>query len=331
VASATIRKIFSYEGSPTDMTGTVYLADSTGTYGVKDAVSGAVIVAANTAMTKEATGTYAYTFTAPAGTYTYGVKYVYQGATAYIPGTIIIPGAAGATYTMGAVEVYNHVIQVLGAVGVSSPKQTAVQVAVQAGLNFLWNYWPWSWRIRQVDIAFSNGINYFDLPTDYESISCPEICRTSPTDNVTRTLIPRGDRDFWRIAGNTNISGIPLFYRVVARPASSMSHPYSLEVAPIPDGTYQWPKVEYCVGVPTLEFTGATGTVPEMPPEFYAAWCEAAAWQASKALGRHKLARQLKVEMDETLSDAAKRYDTTFQGGSPQGVEDPYRDAWRLL
>lgn len=58
------------EGVLTDVT-SVVLADPTNAYGVKRTDTGAVVVAAGTAMSHDATGVYSYTFTEPAAGLTY--------------------------------------------------------------------------------------------------------------------------------------------------------------------------------------------------------------------------------------------------------------------
>jgi len=60
----------------------IVLSDRTGTYGVKRDDTDAVVVSANTAMTKTGTGIYTYSFDEPEPdlNYTYVVKWVYNGA-----------------------------------------------------------------------------------------------------------------------------------------------------------------------------------------------------------------------------------------------------------
>lgn len=78
----------------------VLLNDATGTYGVKRNDTGAVVVAAGTAMTDAGGGLYAYTFTDPASdlAYTAAVEYVYDGET--YRQEAIIAGASAATLTL---------------------------------------------------------------------------------------------------------------------------------------------------------------------------------------------------------------------------------------
>jgi len=80
--SITLQFVFEIDDVATDVTSAV-LSDATGTYGVKRNDNDAVVVADGTAMTKVDTGTYEYSFNAPADglTYTYCVEYVYDGNT----------------------------------------------------------------------------------------------------------------------------------------------------------------------------------------------------------------------------------------------------------
>lgn len=95
-----IRKRFKVEDVLTDPT-SIVLADSAGAYGVKRDDTGAVVVAADTAMTKNSTGDYQYEFTDPDYdlTYTYCVKIVYAGATYYFAGDMSGPVSADETET----------------------------------------------------------------------------------------------------------------------------------------------------------------------------------------------------------------------------------------
>jgi hypothetical protein len=83
--TTTITFVWKVNGVPTDVTSAV-LADPTDAYGVERTDNNAVVVVADTPLVKTATGTYAYTFTDPAGglTYHYYVKVVYDGVTYHV-------------------------------------------------------------------------------------------------------------------------------------------------------------------------------------------------------------------------------------------------------
>ena len=98
---STITKLFKVDGVATNMT-SVVLSSADGTYGVKRNDTDAVVVADGVAMTNTVTGTYTYTFTDPAYdlTYTYGLEFVYGGATYHVEGTLTGTTAAGEGMTL---------------------------------------------------------------------------------------------------------------------------------------------------------------------------------------------------------------------------------------
>lgn len=237
------------------------------------------------------------------------------------------------TYRLGARQVYDTVMETLGGQGVNSTKQTSLQRSVQGGLSHILTYHPWTWRRRRVDLYFTASSKYFEMPEDFESLAEAEICRADPNDGVTRTIYPAMDRDFHRNSP-AGMTGTPTQYRVVPSSHTQNTNSswwYVVEPAPVPDGRYTWPGVEYYRSVPKLAFSGSTGTVPDMPTEFFDLWVLAAEWRGARTFGRHDLARQLKDDLEEGLSDAVKRHDTMNQDQSPQGVEDPYGDVSRLI
>lgn len=87
MSTTTIRKNFDIDGIPTNMTSCV-LRDSAALYGVKRQDTGAVVVAAGTAMVNTAVGEYEYTFTDPASNlqYDWTIEFVYGGETYWIDG-----------------------------------------------------------------------------------------------------------------------------------------------------------------------------------------------------------------------------------------------------
>lgn len=102
-----VSKQWEVEGVLTDVT-SAKLSDPTGTYGVKETVSGDVIVADDTAMTKSSTGTYQYSFTSEAGiAYTAYIEIVYAGATYHLEEDIpAVPAETTSTTTTGTIWTY---------------------------------------------------------------------------------------------------------------------------------------------------------------------------------------------------------------------------------
>jgi hypothetical protein len=93
--SRTVRKTFSINGTPTDVTSAV-LSDPTGTFGVKRNDTDAVVVADGTAMTRVSAGTYEYEFTDVAGVaYSAYVEFVYGGNSYYIESDFDATSAVG--------------------------------------------------------------------------------------------------------------------------------------------------------------------------------------------------------------------------------------------
>lgn len=94
MSTSTIRAYHWVDGVLTDAT-TATLTDSGATYGVKRTDTDAVVVAAGTAMTKIATGTYEHSFTDPASGLSYqaSIAMVYGGATRYEVHTWSMPVA----------------------------------------------------------------------------------------------------------------------------------------------------------------------------------------------------------------------------------------------
>ncbi len=231
------------------------------------------------------------------------------------------------TYNLGAAEVYEQVVEALGIRGLSAAKGAAVQRAIQQSLCDLWTYRPWTWRKREFTLKLTSSSVFYELPADFESLTTQEIERTDPSLNAPLRMTMVTDRDFWRNRPTT-ITGQPLFFRITT--SSRTCHSsfwYVIEPAPYPDGTYTFPGVEYNRSVPVLTFVDSRGTVPDMPAEFFPPWVDAAMWRGARVVGRHKLAGVLRKDYEESVADAAKRYDTLYQEASPTGLEDPYGDA----
>ena len=86
---STIRKQFKVDGTLVDPT-SIVLSDSNAAYGARRTDTNAVVVAANTAMTRVSTGVYEYEFDDPESDlqYEYWVKIVYDGTAYYFDGTL---------------------------------------------------------------------------------------------------------------------------------------------------------------------------------------------------------------------------------------------------
>lgn len=232
------------------------------------------------------------------------------------------------TFTLGAKQVYTRTLQALGAAGVSSPKQTAVEQAVQSALSYIWTYQPWTWRRKRMDVQFTVSTPYYALPADFESLGISQLEREDSSDAEYRFIRAANDLAFWNEYACAS-SNEPRVFRVVYREVGSTYVPV-MEPAPPPDDTYNYPDADYYCACPEVTFSDSTGTVPNMPAEFFDVWSLAAEWRGAKALGRHKLASLIRSDLDDMLASAAKRFDVTYPDGPPMGLDDPYGDLQRL-
>jgi len=105
MSTVTIRETFKADGVYVDPT-SVKLSNAAATAGVIRNDTSAVVVADDTAMTKEAVGIYSYTFTEPASdlTYTYWVEWVYGGETFRDEKTVAGATSGGGICTTADVE-----------------------------------------------------------------------------------------------------------------------------------------------------------------------------------------------------------------------------------
>jgi hypothetical protein len=140
--------------------GTAVLSDEDEVYGVKRNDTGAVVVAANTLMTRVATGQYEYTFTEPAAwlAYTAWVKFVYGGNTYYqevdLPATAALPnvGTLYCSYTslvnLLALEMGLHPgvgPDVITDGSADTVQATDILRCIRDGLSAVYNAYEWSY------------------------------------------------------------------------------------------------------------------------------------------------------------------------------------------
>ena len=116
---ATITYTTKLAGVLTNVT-SVVLSNEAATIGIKRNDTGATVVAAGTAFTNSATGTYTYTFTAPSENifYTAYVKITTSGQSIYhtvvyyigiTDATVIVPSAIVAEYVIGTLDLFSAV------------------------------------------------------------------------------------------------------------------------------------------------------------------------------------------------------------------------------
>jgi hypothetical protein len=109
-------KVWDGDGNLADAT-SVVLSDKDGIYGIKRTVLGTVVVAANTAFTRTAIGTYQYTFTPPQTlvSYTGWVKVVYQRRTNYYEIVYVPPAEVEQVVNSPSSILATYLIDTLGA------------------------------------------------------------------------------------------------------------------------------------------------------------------------------------------------------------------------
>jgi hypothetical protein len=140
-----IRKEFEVAGVLTDVT-TAKLSDPTGTYGIKRNDTNAVIVVDGTAMTKDSTGIYSYSFTPVVSiSYTAYVEFVYLGSTYHIEVDIPAYTSAGtmvASYS-SLLERVGHFL--FGIRSSFSADQTSdIEECIRDGLHDVYSAHSWS-------------------------------------------------------------------------------------------------------------------------------------------------------------------------------------------
>jgi hypothetical protein len=152
----TVRKTFSINGTPTDVTSAV-LSDPTGTYGVKRNDTDAVVVADGTAMTRTSTGTYEYEFSDVAGVaYTAYVEFVYQGSSYFIESDFaasdaVVVGSMAITYGSLKERVGHYLFGIRS--GFSGDQLLDIDDCISDGLKRVYAAHDWSFFRPVVDIT----------------------------------------------------------------------------------------------------------------------------------------------------------------------------------
>lgn len=154
--SRTVRKTFSVNGTPTDVTSAV-LSDPTGTYGVKRNDTDAVVVADGTAMTRVSAGTYEYEFTDVAGVaYSAYVEFVYEGHSYYVESDFEATSTVGdssmaITYSKLKERVGHYLFGIRSSF--SSDQLLDIADCVEDGLKRVYAAHDWSFFRPLVDVT----------------------------------------------------------------------------------------------------------------------------------------------------------------------------------
>ncbi len=154
MATRLIRKTWTVDGVLTNVTSAT-LSDPTGTYGVRETVSGTVTVADGTAMTNSSTGVYEYSFTDAEDTaYTAYIEIVYSGSTYHFEVDIPARAAVGdmvASYT-SLLERVGHFLFGIRS-GFSTDQTSDIEDCIKDGLKRVYAAYDWSFFKPIKDIS----------------------------------------------------------------------------------------------------------------------------------------------------------------------------------
>jgi len=257
--STLIRKTWKVEGVLTDVTSMV-LSDPTGTYGIKRNDTGATVTAADTAMTKSATGTYDYTFDQVDGVaYTAYIKVVYLGATYYFERDIAaevaeapLPGESlSITYT----ELQERVARYLGLAssGWRDDETLDVEAIISSGVRQF--YWPpgvqpptqdpkkpapvvtrpyeWSFLRQAGALTLDAGTATYDLPSNFNLLVGKFTCAGIRPIKLV-------DEGYMRaLQGRSTAAGAPVYAAIADGTFdATLGSAKQVSFAPTPDKTY---------------------------------------------------------------------------------------------
>ena len=154
MATRLLSKQFKVEGVLTNAT-SVKLSDPTATFGVKETVSGDIVVADDTAMTNSATGVYEYSFTDTVDiAYTAYFEVVYAGATYRFEEDV--PARASSS---GMVASYSNLLERVGhflfglRTGFSADQTSDIEQCIEDGLKYVYATHSWSFFRPLKDIT----------------------------------------------------------------------------------------------------------------------------------------------------------------------------------
>jgi hypothetical protein len=209
---------FKVDDVATDVT-SVVLSDPAGAYGVKRNDTNAVVVADATALTKQSTGVYSYTFTDPAYglTYTYYVEYVYDGETYYEPHTFTGPVASTGSASFNFGNLWQRIAAyIYGGTSWSAAQTTEAKQASNDGYLAYLNDNPagWTFMAPSATLAVTAGSTTTALPTDFGELVGGFTLPTAAT--AYNTSIESRGEGFIRAYNASGITGgYPLYYAIV--------------------------------------------------------------------------------------------------------------------
>lgn len=165
----TLRESFSISGTAISPT-SVVLSNSANTYGVKRDDTDAVVVAAGIAMVETETGSgiYTHSFTQPAAdlTYTYWVKWIYEGETFYDEHTVVGTVPDGIISVRNTDKYLNWIKAEFAPLTLATPDAT-IEHCLENAIRY-WN--THSGHKTMTMVAYSTGDVRVQLPTSFKSV-----------------------------------------------------------------------------------------------------------------------------------------------------------------
>lgn len=273
MSKTSIIKYFRIGGTLTDPT-SVKLSDRTATYGVKRHDNDAVVVADDTAMTKESTGIYTHEFTDPAAdlTYDYVVEVVYDGTTLYWEESIEGTVSTGVGKARSLLR--THVLNICAKAGAAYMRDGSTTYAVatnyhlDAALDIIGGMYAWK-KLTRVDetLTMQPGLKGYTIPSNIRAVG-----------NVRWVDDNDGEGGYLEAVDNDTFDDENPYPQgdTLGRPIVRTERYGKIEVAPIP-GVAQCSLVTgtdsnlyYCI----LNHTSAAATCPTTGGSYATYWTQ---------------------------------------------------------
>jgi len=244
MATRTVKATFRVNGVPTDPTSAV-LSDEAGDFGIKRDDTGAVVVAAETEMSREAEGVYSYTFTATEGVaYTAWVQFEY-GESKYwsehdFPA--ITPAEESGTTSVSFTELRERVSRFLfGARSIeplSADQVDDIDACIKDGLQAVYSAHRWSFFRPRQSITTVADQSLYDLPAEFDAIAGP-FSYAADSGEYHPSIPVVHESEIRRRRQNDNYASRPRLAAVVsAEFVSAVGSKRQVEFYPTPDDEY---------------------------------------------------------------------------------------------
>ncbi len=344
MSTSTVRYRHYLGGVLTDVT-SAKLSDPTAAFGVKRNDTDAVVVADDTTMTKDATGTYSYSFTDPANDleYTAYVEVVFNGETDHVERVFDGPTTTTATsdveWTANSLsaQLRGELDMDPDAAGGAVPDRLK-NVVKEAGIG-LWREQDWRFKLKLGTLTTVKNQNNYDPPTDFHELAQRELNDTSSTTAWSMLIFtsnPIVYQKYYDMDPDQE-SGTPRV--AVIQQKSGSAHDWEILLTPPPKGVMIY-KYWYSIWDPWASGDLSDDSAPKWPLTFSHGWHLNSLWKAqqmfrgderwkdSKAIFEDWLAKQIR-ENDETLT--TKNLEPTLRGYNDFGWEYRTGDATSAL